>query len=78
MLRCIACKRPLAKPAATIERAGLTGNFGPKCAANAGLFTALAKAVKRPLRPLSARKTTARRKDDRQMPLDLEVQHEAA
>lgn len=73
MLRCIACHRPLTAPAATIERAGLTGHFGPKCAQRAGLFAALAKAAKRPPRPISARKTTAKRKDDRQMPLELEV-----
>lgn len=78
MLRCIACHRLLITPAATIERAGLTGHFGPKCAAKAGLFAALVKAAKCPPRPLSARKTTAKRKDDRQMPLDLEVQHGTA
>lgn len=73
MLRCIACHRPLTTPAATIERAGLAGHFGPKCAAKAGLFAALAKAAKRPQRPPGARKTAAKRGDDRQMPLELEV-----
>lgn len=73
MLRCIACHRPLTTPAATIERANLTGHFGPKCAQRAGLFAALTKAAKRPQRPPGARKTAARRKDDRQMPLDLGV-----
>ena len=72
MLRCIACHRPLTTPAATIERAGLAGHFGPKCAAKAGLFAALAKA-KKSRGALVCSPSRKPKKDDRQMPLELEV-----
>lgn len=71
-LRCIACRRPLETPAATITRSGVTGHFGPKCAQKAGLFAALTKTVKRRGAQVCS-PSRKPKKDDRQMPLELEV-----
>lgn len=72
MLRCIACKRPMESAAVTVERAGRVGHYGPKCAAKAGLFAALTKATKRRGAQICS-PSRKPKKDDRQMPLDLEV-----
>lgn len=77
MLRCIACHRPMESAAVTVERAGRVGHYGPKCAAKAGLLSALPKA-KKPRGALICSSSRKPKKDDRQMPLELEIDHETA
>ena len=66
--RCIACRRPLETPAATLERGGRVGYFGPKCAAKAGI----------PMLPPEHKAGRVRSRkskpEDAQMALELEIE----
>ena len=68
--RCIACHRPMDTPAATLERGGRVGHYGPKCAATAGIPT-----LPPDRKPNKAGKVRSRgaKPEDAQMALELET-----
>jgi hypothetical protein len=68
--RCIACHRPMDTPAATLERGGRVGYFGPKCAAKAGI-----PALPPEHKPSKAGRVRSRKSkpEGAQMALELEV-----
>ncbi len=70
-LRCIACRRPLIAPAATLERGGRTGYYGPKCAAKAGI--PMLPPERKPSGKVSKVRSRRAKPDGAQMALDLET-----
>jgi hypothetical protein len=68
--RCIACHRSMDTPAATLERGGRVGQYGPKCAAKAGIPT-----LPPDRKPRAAGKVRSRKAkpEDAQMALELET-----